>query len=290
MKKFISAATALVLLAGFSLLPPPVDAATATINYRNAHLRTNGNLTVGGTLTVTGAQTMTGATTFTASPVFPVAGASFKDSAGDHTTTLKQNSDEAANRTLNIPALGGNDTLMTLGTNQSITGVKTFTDAACIHTMGTGSDTFKSGGVIYSTGTSVNTGANTDETDGGTKSVAANSLSANGKALRYRVWGTTGATGNNKTIKLYFGGTEMYSTGAVAANAKPWFLEMTIIRTGAGTQTVLINGSFNDATVAKVATATKDETTALIVKNTMTNGTAADSDCTTAGAMLEVLP
>lgn len=51
------------------------------------------------------------------------------DSGGDHTITFDTASDEAADRTLTIPALGGNDTLVTLGTAQAMTGAKTMTVA-----------------------------------------------------------------------------------------------------------------------------------------------------------------
>lgn len=155
---------------------------------------------------------------------------------------------------------------------------------------GTGTGTYKPSGRLYSTGTAVNTGANTTETDGATYTVPANSLSANGQTLRFRVYGTTAANANTKTVQLYWGGTSVYTTGAVAANAKPWFLNLTIIRTAAGAQTVVVEGQFNAAAVAAVTTATKDETGALIVKNTMTNGSATASDCTMSAANLEYLP
>ncbi len=78
--------------------------------------------------------------------VFKNTGLELRGLSGIYTTTLKQNSTEAANRTLNIPALGGSDTLMTLGTEQTVTGAKTFpagsiarsvlaTDAAALHSI-----------------------------------------------------------------------------------------------------------------------------------------------------------
>ncbi len=60
------------------------------------------------------------------STVFANTGLQILDTGGDNTTTIKQNSDEAANRTLNIPALGGNDTIMTLAVAQTVTAAKTF--------------------------------------------------------------------------------------------------------------------------------------------------------------------
>lgn len=58
------------------------------------------------------------------------------DSANDHTITFLSASNEAANRTLTIPALGGNDTLVILGTAQTLTGAKTFTGGVVVTTTG----------------------------------------------------------------------------------------------------------------------------------------------------------
>lgn len=67
--------------------------------------------------------------TFTGTVTFPNTGLRITDTGGDHYTTLKQNSNEAANRTLNIPALGADDTVVTLATTQTITALKTIATA-----------------------------------------------------------------------------------------------------------------------------------------------------------------
>ena len=67
--------------------------------------------------------------TFTGSVTVPNTGLRLLDTGGDHYTTVKQNSNEGANRTLNIPALGADDTVMTLATDQTITGLKTIATA-----------------------------------------------------------------------------------------------------------------------------------------------------------------
>lgn len=220
-----------------------------------------GNVSVAGTLTVTGTQTFTGAATF---------------SGGITTTT--------------IAASGA----VTLATTLAVTGASTFTAAATFNggavvKAGTGTGTYSPIGALSVSTTQVATGANTTETDGFSSTLPANSLSANGKGVRLRLWGTTGATGNNKTVKLYFGGTAYYTTGAVAANNKDWYLEILIVRTGASTQKIFITGHFNGTLISAstVTTGNKDLTTDLTIKNTMTNGTAAASDITTEGAVLD---
>lgn len=60
------------------------------------------------------------------------------DSAGDHAITIKSGTDEAANYDLTIPDLSANDTLMTLGTAQTVTGVKTMSGANVIKFANTG--------------------------------------------------------------------------------------------------------------------------------------------------------
>ena len=50
--------------------------------------------------------------------------------------------------------------------------------------------------------------------------------------------GNTAANGNNKTINLYFGSTQIFTTGAFAGNNVSWTLESEIVRNGAAAQVV----------------------------------------------------
>lgn len=174
----------------------------------------------------------------------------------------------------------------------TISGIFTFADSKCKNTEGSGTATFNPCGTLNRQVTQVATAANTTETDGHTYTLPANTLSANGKAVRVRAWGQTGATANTKTVKLYLGATVVYTTGAVAANNKDWYLEAVITRTGVGTQTILIIGHFNGALIVAStrATATVDETTALALKTTMQNGNATSADITVNGFEVEALP
>ena len=86
-------------------------------------------------------------------------------------------------------------------------------------------------------------------------SLPAGALKRNGQSLRVRAWGTTAANGNDKTVKLTFGATTLVSTGALAANAKDWYLEAIVVRTGAATQEAIANGQFNGAIVVTDRTA-----------------------------------
>lgn len=103
----------------------PAFAATETSHSYSNHIRygnqtITGNASIGGNLSVTGTTTQTGAATFANTAL------KIQDTGGDHSTTIKQNSNEAANRTLNVPALGADaDIVVTVGA-QTIGGAKTF--------------------------------------------------------------------------------------------------------------------------------------------------------------------
>lgn len=60
------------------------------------------------------------------------------DSANDHTITIAGAGNESANRTLDIPLLAGNDTIVTLATAQTLTGIKTMSGANVITHAPTG--------------------------------------------------------------------------------------------------------------------------------------------------------
>lgn len=116
----------------------------------------------------------------------------------------------------------------------------------------------------------------------------ADSLHANGQTLEITAWGTCEANGNNKTAKLHFGGTEICTTGAVAANDKRWMLKALVHRTAVAVQKAIAWGTFNDAEVALQRTAlTKDETATQIIK--VTGEATADNDIICDALMVEVL-
>lgn len=195
-------------------------------------------------------------------------------------TTIQWTTPSAA-RTYTIPDAGANGSFIFSN------------DGGQAFTFGGGSGTVKPQGILNMQVTQVSTAANTTETDGHTYTLPANSLNSNGDAVRVRVWGTTAATATNKTLKIYLGGVAVFTTGAVASNAKEFYAEMLIVRTGVGTQTCLVSGHFAGALLTtpplRFAT-TSDETTALVIKDTMTNGTANATDMTVTGFEVTALP
>lgn len=126
------------------------------------------------------------------------------------------------------------------------------------------------GGLLTSNVTAVgNVGTGEDNLI--TYSLQKNTMLTIGDRLEIVAFGTLAANGNNKTIKLYLGSTQLFSTGAVASNAKDWVLIANIIRTGSATQECIT--SFNGDTVLVTQTSdyvsgTEDFTTALTIKCT----------------------
>lgn len=143
---------------------------------------------------------------------------------------------------------------------------------------------------LYSSTSAVLTGANTDITIGQTFTLPAGLLNSPGRAIRATWWGTTAANANDKTVFLEFGEDNVYNTGAVAANAKPWWFTMTAINDSPGACTCDIVGFFNDTPVYVHTTTTTSEATAITIQNDMQNGTANVGDVRTYGMLLEYLP
>jgi hypothetical protein len=116
----------------------------------------------------------------------------------------------------------------------------------------------------------------------------ADALYKNGQAVRITAFGSCAANGNNKTVKLHFGGTSICTTGAIAANDKKWILRALVIRTGSDAQDAIADGQFNDALVIPQFTAlTKDDGAAIIVK--CTGEATADNDIVQEGMTIEAL-
>lgn len=67
-------------------------------------------------------------------------------------------------------------------------------------------------------------------------SLKTDTLITNDDRIEIMAAGAYAANGNNKTVQLLFGGTTLFSSGAVAANGGGWVIRATVIRTGATAQ------------------------------------------------------
>lgn len=148
------------------------------------------------------------------------------------------------------------------------------------------------GGLLNDQTGSVGTTAVTTEETLLSYTMPANTLSAAGQSIRVTCFFTTGATANNKTVKLYFGAS-VISTPTYAGNAQVGRLSFIITRTAAATQKFFGSGMAGTGSltpVAEVYTAGTDALTAgVLIKCTGTNGTAAANDIVANGLLTELI-
>ncbi len=120
-------------------------------------------------------------------------------------------------------------------------------------------------------------------------SMPANQMYADNVALMIHVWGKTAANADNKTAKLHFGVTELVTTGALAANNKDWFIEATVVRTGAATQECIAKGVANGAIVSpNQRSGAEDLTAAVTIK--VTGEATNNDDIEQTGMVITILP
>ena len=111
------------------------------------------------------------------------------------------------------------------------------TSASQHQVLAGGSSTYAKVGGVVSVNTSATGNVGTGEDDLHTYSVPADMLNANGDSVRFRFGGTFGATLNNKRLRVRFGSSLIFDTGALAITAATdWEIEGEIIRTGGATQ------------------------------------------------------
>lgn len=146
------------------------------------------------------------------------------------------------------------------------------------------------GGVLHTDVTSVgNVGGGEDTLI--TYTLPANTLGADEDILEIEVFGSLAANGNNKNIKLYFGSQVIFTTGAVASNAKDWRIKATVVRSGAATQ--VIASAFEGDTVLVTQTAdyvagTQTLSSSVVIK--CTGEATATNDIVQQGLIVKLFP
>jgi len=96
------------------------------------------------------------------------------------------------------------------------------------------------------------------------------------RGVMVETWGTLAGNANAKNVKLYFGGTAVVTVTGSTANTKDYYATMTILRTGASTQTgvgyiqidtgtagtMVVSGSIAETDTAAIIIALKTANTA----------------------------
>ncbi len=104
----------------------------------------------------------------------------------------------------------------------------------------------------------------------------ANTLNKDNRTIKIQVWGNFGATGNSKTVNIYFGGTVVGQI-VTSAGAGDWNFEMTVVRSALNVQKVYTKGNYNGSSSYSYQVGLgKTDSASIIIKCTGT-GTA-DND------------
>lgn len=112
-------------------------------------------------------------------------------------------------------------------------------------------------------------------------------LYRDGTAIRLRAWGKTAANANTKNLKVYFGSTAVYTSGAVVANDRDWVIDTTVVRAGASDQRFSVTGVYNSAAVVNCSTTTQTLASDVIIK--VTGEATSNNDISQQGWTIELL-
>ena len=155
--------------------------------------------------------------------------------------------------------------------------------------FGAGTASGMPSGVVTINATAAGNAANTNLQTLWTYTLPANTLNANGRAVRVRVWGTFAANGNTKLAHVYFGATQAVTYGG-APNNESFFMDAIVVRTGAATQVTfgwgLRNGLVDNLATTAAETLTGD---VAITFKAQSSVTGAANDIVFKGAVVEVL-
>jgi len=125
-----------------------------------------------------------------------------------------------------------------------------------------------------------------------TYTLPANSLSANGKGVRVKMWGYTSSNANVKQVNFYFGSEFLQGFAPTTNELNYWTVEIIMVRYAVAVQTKYIHTtSINNNVVAladiSVGSASEDETGAILIRATG-QGTAND-DIVQSGMIVEFI-
>lgn len=119
-----------------------------------------------------------------------------------------------------------------------------------------------------------------------------NTLSANGKAVRVRTWGTFAANGNTKTVRFYFGATSVLLAN-VTQSGGGFEADATVVRTGTSAQEAIVRGgtftSGGGGAAAGTDRAAPSEDTTASITIKVTGSATSNDDIVQRGMTVEVL-
>lgn len=144
-------------------------------------------------------------------------------------------------------------------------------------------------GTLTTSTTGACTIADTNETTLWTYTLPAGALSADGRGVRVTAWGTSGATANTKTGKLYFGAA-VPTVVSMTSSGAAWRMTEIVLRTSATAQATWGEAIQSSASSAYGAfTGSETMANAIVIKMTGQNGTAAANDICFSGVVVETI-
>jgi len=144
---------------------------------------------------------------------------------------------------------------------------------------GEGRSVFLGGSLNVNTDDASNTSG---ETDLLTYTLEKNTIKYNKEFIEIKAFGTFASNGNSKTIKLYLGTTEIYTT-TTTQNGGSFSINSTIIRTNSAAQRIITEFAGSSS----YTTATEDLTTSLVLK--FTGNSSSSGDITQNGMLIKLL-
>lgn len=177
--------------------------------------------------------------------------------------------------------------------NNNFTGTNTFKPPPIISAGAVGTGTLQPAGAIsVQLNTSgIGNGAGTTNDVLFAYGLPANSLDVVGRGVKVRAWGYYAANGNNKTVRLTLGGTQILSTGVVTFNAAGWRAEAEFYKSASNVQNgiaVILTNSVVIGPINLVTTAT-DTATILLAVTGASPTTGAANDVLALGMVVEFL-
>ena len=138
------------------------------------------------------------------------------------------------------------------GDNTTFTGTNTFKKPPIINAGLVGAGTILPMGVISNQVSVAGVGNGADTTDDTlfTYNLPANSLDAVGRSIDIEAFGSLANNAHNKTVKLWFGTTMVFSSGVVTTANAGWRVRMTLTKTGSGAQLGTADGAIGATPIA----------------------------------------
>jgi hypothetical protein len=156
-------------------------------------------------------------------------------------------------------------------------------------TAGTGTETFKVGGVIEANVTQAPSAATNTTQTLMTYSLPANTLDANGRGVRVHAWGAFAANAAPKTLQLNVGGASR-NTGAVTQSGSSWVIEAVVFRSAANNQKMIFKQNVGGVVLAPKSTSdTSVDTGAIVISLAGLDASAATGNILVDGLVVEYL-